>query len=92
MTHLNLKGIDMTLMDFFKQFSPLRVFLGKTGLLPRFMERSVTDRRILKDRRTRSSNAYLITEGADRRYQPDRRSHIERRAGGLSMDDFDIRI
>ncbi len=82
----------MTLMEFFKPFGPLRAFLGKTGLLPRFMERSATDRRVLKDRRTRSSNAYLLTEGADRRFQPDRRSHIERRAGGLSMDDLDIRI
>jgi|GEM_PF-3525485 len=82
----------MTLIDFFKPFSPLRVFLGKTGLLPRFMERASADRRVLKDRRIRSNNQYLITEGADRRFQPDRRSRIERRAGTLTMEELDIRI
>lgn len=82
----------MTLIDFFKPLSPFRAFLGKTGLLPRFMERSSADRRVLKDRRTRSSNEYLITEGANRRFQPDRRSRIERRAGTLTMEDLDIRI
>jgi hypothetical protein len=78
----------MTVIDFFRPFGRLRFFLGKTGLLPRFMKRSNTDRRVLKDRRIRSSNEYLITEGADRRFQPDRRSHTERRAGSLTMDDL----
>ncbi|MFA6008977.1 MAG: hypothetical protein WC799_03260 [Desulfobacteraceae bacterium] len=82
----------MPLINFYKPLSALRVFLGKTGLLPSFTGRSSADRRVLKDRRTRSNNEYLITEGADRRFQPDRRNRIERRAGTLTIEDLDIRI
>lgn len=78
----------MPLFDFAKSLGRLRLFLGKTGLLPRFMERSGSDRRVLGDRRDRSCDQYLITEGADRRFQPERRNHTERRAGTLDMEDF----
>jgi hypothetical protein len=89
---MSLKGGFMPLINFFKPLSSLRVFLGKAGILPRFTGRSSADRRVLKDRRTRSNNEYLITEGADRRFQPDRRNRIERRAGTLTIEDLDIRI
>jgi hypothetical protein len=89
---MNLEGGFMILFDFMKSFGQFRVFLGKTGLLPRFLERSGTDRRVTKDRRVRSRNEYLLTEGADRRFQPDRRRNIERRAGNLKMDDIDFKI
>lgn len=78
----------MPLFDFARSLGRFRLFLGKTGLLPRFMERSGRDRRVLEDRRVRSNDQYLITEGADRRFQPERRSHTERRAGTLDMEDF----
>ena len=78
----------MPLFDFARSLGRLRLFLGKAGLLPRFMERSGRDRRVLEDRRVRSSDQYLITEGADRRFQPERRSRTERRAGTLDMEDF----
>ncbi len=80
------------MLDFLRPIGQLRIFLGKTGLLPRFMERSNKDRRVLKDRRVRSCDQFLITEGADRRFQPDRRNRIERRAGTLTIEDLDIRI
>ncbi len=78
----------MPLFDFARSLGRFRLFLGKTGLLPRFMERSGRDRRVLEDRRVRSSDQYLITEGADRRFQPERRSHTERRAGTLDMEEL----
>ena len=78
----------MPLFDFARSLGRLRLFLGKTGLLPRFMERSGRDRRVLEDRRVRSSDQYLITEGADRRFQPERRRHAERRAGSLDMEEL----
>ena len=82
-------------MSFLNITNPLgrfRAFLGKTGLLPPFMGRSETDRRAFKDRRVGPSNDYLINEGADRRFEPDRRRNIERRAGSLSIEDLDIQI
>lgn len=66
----------------------IRAFLGKAGLLPLSMRRTLPDRRIQGERRVQALHDYLATQGADRRFAPDRRSPVERRAGQLDFGDL----
>ncbi|MBU1172773.1 MAG: hypothetical protein KKD44_24710 [Proteobacteria bacterium] len=67
----------------------IRSFLGKNRLLPTSMRRASPDRRIQGERRIRALHEYLAIKGADRRFEPDRRNHIERRAYGFDFESPD---
>ena len=71
------------------QLKKLRVLLAKIGLMPLSMKRSKMDRRVQGERRTRSCDGFLVTEGADRRFEPERRRFIDRRAGKMDFRDLD---
>ncbi|GAB6095761.1 hypothetical protein JCM14469_20140 [Desulfatiferula olefinivorans] len=64
----------------------IRAFLGKAGLLPPSMRRSGIERRTRGERRGRQQHEYLISQGANRRFAPDRRRQIDRRAGDVTFD------
>lgn len=64
----------------------IRSFLLRSGFLPMSMRRSNPDRRVQGDRRIHTIHNYLAVKGADRRFEPDRRSHIERRVSGFDFE------
>jgi hypothetical protein len=64
----------------------IRAFLGKVGLLPPSMRRTGVKRRVQGERRVRQQYEYLISQGADRRFAPDRRRRIDRRACDVTFD------